>query len=219
MMNKLSFRNYTKHLIIYTLLILASLTLAQNTSYLDINYLDIDYSIQPSLGDDTAPVKVVFFEDFTCPHCANFEKNTFPKLKEEFLDSGDVEFFLINMQFLGPDSTLAGVAGECAYDQNEALFWTYKTILLASQKTVTYTPKNLAMLAEDISGLSVPRLHICILGSNHEERIEQDLEIGRTLGVRSTPSIFVNDQKISNNYEAIRDAIRAELITTTASSN
>ena len=193
---------------------LTSITLAQVNTY-----LDIDYSIQPSLGSDTAPVKVVFFEDFTCPHCASFEKEKFPKLKEEFLDNGDVEFFLINMQFISPDSVLAGVAGECVYDQDEALFWPYKTLLLESQKTLTYDAKNLAALATDISGISVARLHICILGSNHEERIKQDLEIGRVLGVRSTPSIFVNDEKVANNYEEIRNAIRSKLITSQASNN
>lgn len=213
-MNAFSFTKNFRPIFICLLLALSSVTFAQLTPY-----LDIDYSIQPSLGSDDAPVKVVFFEDFTCPHCASFEKETFPKLKDKFLDNGDVEFFLINMQFLGPDSVLAGIAGECVYDQDEALFWPYKTLLLESQNTLTYDAKSLATLAADISGISVPRLRICILGSNHEERIHQDLEIGQTLGVRSTPTIFVNSQKITNNYEEILNAIRSELITSNASNN
>ena len=211
-MNTFSLIKNTRLIFICLGLALSSVTFAQLTPY-----LDIDYSIQPSLGNDAAPVKVVFFEDFTCPHCASFEKEKFPVLKEEFLESGEVEFFLINMQFLGPDSVLAGVAGECVYDQDEALFWPYKTLILEAQKTLTYDAKSLATLAEDISGISVPRLHICILGSNHEERIQQDLEIGQALGVRSTPTVFVNNQKFANNLEEIQNAIRGELTTTKAS--
>lgn len=211
-MTPFSFTKNIKLIVTSLILLLSSVTLAQLTPY-----LDIDYSIQPSLGSDDAPVKVVFFEDFTCPHCASFEKENFPILKEEFLDSGEVEFFLINMQFLGPDSVLAGVAGECVYDQDEALFWPYKTVLLASQKTVSYDAKSLAALATDISGISVPRLHICILGSNHEERIREDLEIGQALGVRSTPTVFVNNQQFGNNLGEIQNAIRGELTTTKAS--
>lgn len=182
--------------------------------YSDSNSSDtttIDYSIQPSLGSDDAPVKVVFFEDFTCPHCASFEANVFPKLKDEFLDSGDVEFFLINMQFLGPDSVMAGIAGECAYDQDEVLFWDYKTKLLEAQNQIVYDAPSLAALAEDIDGLSVPRLNICIRGSNHAETVANDLEIGRAIGVRATPTILVNGEKVNNNYNLIVETIRKAL--------
>jgi len=171
----------------------------------------IDYSIQPSLGSDDAPVKVVFFEDFTCPHCASFDANVFPKLKAEFLESGEVEFFLINMQFLGPDSVMAGIAGECAYEQDEVLFWDYKTKILEAQKQIVYDAPSLAALAEDIDGLSVPRLNICIRGSNHAETVADDLEIGRAIGVRATPTILVNGEMVTNNYDLIVEAIRKAL--------
>jgi len=76
---------------------------------------------------------------------------------------------------------------------------------------IEYNTKSLANLASDISGLSVPRLNICIRGSNHEETTRDDLELGQALGVRSTPTILVNGENIANNYDEIVSSIRAAL--------
>ncbi len=44
------------------------------------------------VGNATAPVRMVEYFSLTCPHCAKFEQETFPKLKAEYIDTGKVLF-------------------------------------------------------------------------------------------------------------------------------
>ena len=182
----------------------------------------IDYSIQPSLGSDDAPVKVTMFEDFSCPHCATFTEEVLPRLKDDFLESGQAEFFFVNNQFLGPDSTVAGVASECAYQQDEKLFWDYKTVLMRAQRQVNYNAKGLSELAANVPGLDVAALSTCIEENRHVEAVTADLEMGRALGVTSTPTVFVNGEMVKNgsrsdpSYDGISKAINAALAANTS---
>ena len=45
-----------------------------------------------SIGDPEAKVTVKVFSSLTCPHCADFHKNIYEKLKEEYIDKGLVKF-------------------------------------------------------------------------------------------------------------------------------
>jgi len=165
----------------------------------------IDYSIQPSLGSDDAPAKVMLFEDFGCSHCATFTEVALPKLKEAFLENGQAEFFFINNQFLGPNSIMAGIAGECAYDQNELLFWDYKTILFRAQNKIRYDAATMSGLATSIEGLDVAALNTCITERYHMNTVQADLEMARALGVTSTPTVFVNGQAVVVEYNSESD--------------
>lgn len=66
---------------------------------------------QPVLGDPNAPVTLIEFGDFKCPVCKRFEETVFPLLKKEYIDTGKVKMAFLNMQFIGPDSVTAGIAG------------------------------------------------------------------------------------------------------------
>jgi len=45
-----------------------------------------------TIGDPNAPVKVVEYASFTCPHCANFHRDTFKDFKAEYIDTGKAHF-------------------------------------------------------------------------------------------------------------------------------
>ena len=44
------------------------------------------------LGEESAPLTIYEYASFTCPHCAAFHKDNFPKLKAEYIDTGKVRF-------------------------------------------------------------------------------------------------------------------------------
>ena len=165
----------------------------------------IDYSIQPSIGSDDAPAKVILFEDFSCSHCATFTEQALPKLKAAFLENGQAEFFFVNNQFLGPNSIMAGMAGECAYEQDEALFWDYKTILFRAQNKIRYDAQTLAGLAASIPGLDQALLGTCISDRRHMDTINADLAMAKDLGVVSTPTVFVNGEMVVVEYNTESD--------------
>src|SRR5688500_13445196 len=43
-------------------------------------------------GSVDAPVTVIEFASMTCPHCAHFQKETYPLLKRDFVDTGKIRF-------------------------------------------------------------------------------------------------------------------------------
>lgn len=71
-----------------------------------------------ALGSPDAKVKIVEYLSFTCPHCAHFHTEVFPKLKAEYIDTGKVmieyhEVYFDQMGLLG--AMLARCGGEMRY--------------------------------------------------------------------------------------------------------
>src|SRR5262249_22532630 len=66
-----------------------------------------------SLGSPTAPVKVYEYASMTCPHCARFEKDVFPKIKQKYIDTGKVLWTLREFP-LDPRAAGAFMLARCA---------------------------------------------------------------------------------------------------------
>ena len=45
-----------------------------------------------SIGSPDAPVKIVEYASFTCPHCAHFAEEVFKPLKRDYIDTGKVHY-------------------------------------------------------------------------------------------------------------------------------
>ena len=42
------------------------------------------------LGDPDAPIEVIEYASYTCPHCASFHANQFPQIKANYIETGKV---------------------------------------------------------------------------------------------------------------------------------
>ncbi len=73
---------------------------------------------QPTLGREDAPVKLILFENFLCEHCKAFEESVFPRIQSDYIDTGQVQAYYVNLAWGAEGATTAGLAGECAYRQN-----------------------------------------------------------------------------------------------------
>jgi protein-disulfide isomerase len=182
----------------------------------------LSYEGQPALGDANAPVKIALFEDFKCPACKYFDENVWPKLEKEYINANQVQAYFMNYAFLAADSRTAAVAGECVYQQNEALFWEYKAILYRSQGQESQawaTPARLTELAREyVPDINADDLKTCIDENRYEEAVQNDLEMGTAVGVRGTPSLFVNGARVenANDYAQVKTLIDEALAGTTS---
>src|SRR6202008_1998594 len=52
-----------------------------------------------ALGQAAAPVTIIEYASATCPHCAHFQKDTFPALKRDYIDTGKVRFIFREFPF------------------------------------------------------------------------------------------------------------------------
>lgn len=171
---------------------------------------------QPSLGSREAPVTVVEFGDFKCPHCAAFAAGVFPRLKADYVDTGKVVFYFINYPFLGPDSTTAAIAAEAVFAQDPQAGWTFYEALYQHQGPsgeIWATPDFLIALARRIvPGIDHDRLARDLDDPALARAVEQDYAVGRRLGVQGVPTVFVNGRMVTNwSYENLRAVIEREL--------
>ena len=59
----------------------------------ELNVSVLDASLQElSIGDDKAPVTIIEYSSMTCSHCADFHTNTYPTLKKNHIEKGEVRF-------------------------------------------------------------------------------------------------------------------------------
>ncbi len=63
-------------------------------------------------GDPNAPVEIHEFASLTCPHCANFANNFYPKLKEQLLDTGKAKLVYHNY-IMNRIDIVASAAARC----------------------------------------------------------------------------------------------------------
>lgn len=171
---------------------------------------------QPVIGDENASVTVIEFGDYRCPYCRQFEMTTFPQLKENYIDTGEIKFSFINFAFLGQGSEQAAAAAECVYRQDESQFWQYHKGIYENQgsESENWVTQDLLMQVarDNTEGLDYDRLQSCIANSETSDEVRSDRGTANTNGVTSTPKIFVNGKKIEgNSYNRISQAIESEL--------
>lgn len=164
-----------------------------------------------ALGPADAPVKVEVFSDFQCPHCRDYAAQVEPRLFQEYVDTGKVQFVYRHLIVIGPDSVNAAQAAECAGLQGQ--FWPYHDKLFAVQGTRgAYTLENLKAYAGEL-GLDQDAFTRCLEGGQMMEKVRLDSQEGANRGARSTPTTFINGQMVVGNqpYDAYKRVIDAAL--------
>jgi protein-disulfide isomerase len=146
-------------------------------------------------GQPTAPVTIEEWGDYQCPACGAFARLQ-PELDAAVLANGSARFIFRNLAFLGPESVWAAEAAECAGDQGR--YWDYHDTLYALQRGENrgaFTKDRLKQFAANLN-LEQGAFNACLDTDMHASRVRQETERGKKLGVNSTPTLFVNGQRV-----------------------
>lgn len=156
------------------------------------------------LGNADAPVTVMAFEDFQCPFCGQYFTETESLIRTTYVEPGKVRLVYRHLAFLGPESTAAAAASECAKDQGK--FWEFHDALFNAEiadgkENNGNLKRSLFMqLAKDVK-LDEASFASCIDSNKYVAFVEQQTkDSDAKYGVQSTPTIFVNDQKVEGAY-------------------
>ena len=127
--------------------------------------------------------------------------------------AGKVRFVYRHLTILGPESLLAAIASECAAEQGR--FWEYHDLLFrrwAGENVGSFSEPNLLRYAADI-GLETGPFTECLQERRYVEKVRRDFEDARALGVRATPTLFINGKMYRGlrDYEEYRRIIEEEL--------
>ena len=161
------------------------------------------------VGNIDAKISIIAFESMTCSHCADFHKNVFPKLKEEYLDTGlaKIEFrhFPLDLAALN-----ASKVSQCKNDGNsdilESLYANQQKWVKGS--SIQEANKNLQKFLKS-EGFSVD-FDSCINNQEIEDFVLNDRIDGtKNFKVNATPTIIINKEKFEEtlNYKNLKKAL------------
>ena len=171
------------------------------------------YEGQPTLGNTRAPVKVVLFENFLCERCKLFETDVFEPLKRDYVDTGKVEVYYVNLAWGDDTAVTAGRAGECAFEQNPAAFWPYKSALFAAQGADGWaTLDKVLSVAGSVEGLEPTALKTCITEGQTQPEVTRDMTLADYVGVTGTPSVIIGNRGLeAPSYKELKTQLDAQL--------
>lgn len=175
-----------------------------------------DWQNRNILGSPDAPVTVQAWEDFRCPACAAFNQRIKPGLVENYIAGGKVklEFHHFPLQQHEPGASLAAQASECAADQG--LFWAYhdRVFQATSSGPSAFLMERLIDYAVELN-LDEDTFTSCLTNQKHLLTISESLQLARTAGHNSTPTVLVDGERVDNplDYEAVSSAIDKQLST------
>jgi protein-disulfide isomerase len=168
-------------------------------------YKNIDVRDAPVRGDPGAPIAIVEFSDFQCPHC----KHVQPVLKEIEDEYPQVKVYFKNYPITRahPYAQLAAQAALAAGKQGK--FWQFHDKLFGGDQEKE-SMADLERYARELK-LDVPRWKRDI--DAMAERVSHDRSDGEKAGVDATPTLYINGRKFhgSPTYEELKDWIEEEL--------
>lgn len=159
---------------------------------------------QPALGNAGAAVTIVAFTDYQCPSCAEIH----PVLERLVKENANVR--LVTRDFpleQHADAFKAAEAAEAAREQGK--YWEYVQLLMRNQSSLAV--ENLKTYAGEL-GLDRARFDPALDSGKFTETVRRDLEDGMKLGLKGTPTLFVNGRRVhARSYEELKAIIDAAL--------
>jgi protein-disulfide isomerase len=162
----------------------------------------------PARGPANAPVMIVEFSDLQCPHC----KEANPTIERLLKEDPSIRF--ISQNFPLPSHNWAEKAAEyadCVGRASNDAYWKFVDGVFAAQEQITAdnADDKLKGIA-DSSGVNGADIAACAAKPDTQARVEASVQLGKDLGVNSTPTIFVNGRPVgvaSNNYDALKQLV------------
>jgi len=179
--------------------------------------VDVDKSlvVEMTLGQADAPLTVVEYASFTCPHCRHFHETTFGDFKTNYIDTGKVHFIYREVYF-DRFGLWAGMVARCG---GGAKYFPISDLIYTQQSDWTQgsgpaeIAGNLARIGRT-AGFSTEEMDACM----------QDVDMARALiavyeensqrdGIHSTPSFLIGGDLVSGamGYEEFSSLLDAKL--------
>ena len=151
----------------------------------------------PVKGSPDAPVEIVEFSDFQCPHC----KRAWPKVEQLISQSPNARLVFENFPLSNIHKWADRAAGyaDCIARKNPDQFWKFAQEVFDQQENITdqNAVEKLNAIATD-AGADAAATATCADSSETKVRVNQQYQLGAALGVTGTPALFLNGRKIEN---------------------
>lgn len=159
------------------------------------------------IGKSTAPVTIVEYGDYECPHCqrAHF---MLQELMTQLSDQARLVFRNFPLGEIHPHAARAAEAAECAGAQGK--FWDMHNTLFENQQSLE--DEDLVGYAAEI-GLDLERFQLELFNGMHRPRVREDFIGGVHSGVNGTPTFFINGDRHDGPWDlySLSSAVAARI--------
>ena len=170
--------------------------------------------VEMVMGDPNAPVELIEYASFTCPHCASFHEAVLKPLKADYVDAGKVKVVFRDVYF-DRVGLWASMFARCG---GEERFWGMTDLLMKGQKdwagsgdpaTISGELRKVGRLA----GLGEEQINACMQDEAKAKALvawsEKNLS---THEISGTPTMIINGEKHSNmSYEDLKKVLDAKI--------
>ncbi len=187
---------------------------SREDSKTDLVSLDgVELEGEPSKGESDAPIKVVEYNEFGCPFCAEWngfdassrtpidKMDIAGNLETQYIDEGEVE--LISKDYpvpnLHPNGPEAHKAANCVYEHEQSSYWDYHDELFEHRDQWMDsgqgdTEETFRQISENLN-LDTDTVMDCYEDSENREANEDKNNALRNLGGFGTPTFFVGNKE------------------------
>jgi protein-disulfide isomerase len=168
-----------------------------------------------ALGPKDAAVTIVEYASMTCPHCAAFNDQVFPKLKAAYIDTNKIRYVFREFP-LDIKAAAGSMLARCiAKDDPVKFFAAIDTLFRQQENWFNKTSEQLTLIGKQ-AGLSEKDVDACLKDQSLLDKIAADQKFANEkLKVNSTPTFFINGEMIKGetSFEEFDKRIKALLKT------
>jgi protein-disulfide isomerase len=167
-----------------------------------------------ALGPKDAAVTITEFASMTCPHCASFTENVFPKIKKEYIDTNKIRFVFREFP-LDIKAAAGSMLARCIAKDDANKYFAVIDMLFRQQMdwALKNTTETLTRIGKQ-AGLSQQQVEDCLKDQALLDKIAADQKYAsEVLKVTSTPTFFLNGEmmKGEQSFEEFDKRIKSLL--------
>jgi protein-disulfide isomerase len=166
-----------------------------------------------ALGSADAAVTIAEYASITCPHCAAFNANVFPKIKAAYIDTGKIRYLFREFP-LDPVAAASSVLSRCIANGDSAKYFEVTDALFKQEWSKVTKPRETLNQVGKLAGLDEQQVGACL----QDEALFNKIVAGRIaaaakLGINATPTFLINGEKVVGvtSFEEFDKRIKALL--------
>ncbi len=168
----------------------------------------------PSIGDPNAPVTIVEFSALECPHCKAAQPTIDRLLSDE--PGTRLVFEHFPLEALHPWALKAATYAQCIAQRKPRAFWTFIRSIYDNQLDINEGNVDERLKGfVTASGLKADDIAACAQTEGPKSEVRAAMELGKSMGVTGTPTLFVNGRKIAAlaqlPYETLKRLVEFEV--------
>ncbi|MES1203808.1 MAG: DsbA family protein [Pseudomonadota bacterium] len=172
------------------------------------------------IGDPKARVRLVEYASLTCPHCAAFHADVWPKLKANYIDTGKIRFAFREFPTPPQEVALAGFQlARCGPQPDATRYFAVVDVLFDQQQAI-FAGMEKGALREELlriakaAGISEEAFEACVTDPEGGKRVSATVAKAEKLMVKGTPTFFLNGVQQNESvltYAGMAKALDAKL--------